>query len=92
MGLEDPNPPSEAPDGLTYSDLEKAETLASNLESQAQPLLVPPAQAAAVDSVREAMQSFALAPTSEPQVTTPTSLQVHPITQGRQGFGPERNG
>ena len=33
-------------------------------------MLVLPAQAATVETVREFVQSFALAPTSEPQLTT----------------------
>ena len=55
---------------MAHSDLEKAEALVRNLESQFQPVPVPPAQAAAVETVREFMQSFAFAPTSEPQLTT----------------------
>ena len=70
MRIEDPNLPLHAPGGLAHSDLEKAEDLASTLESQFQPVPVLPAQAAAVETIREFMQSFVLAPTSEPQLTT----------------------
>ena len=58
MRIEDPNPPLQAPGGLANSDLKKADALASNLESQFQPVPVPPVQAAAVETVREFMQSF----------------------------------
>ena len=60
----------QAQGGLAHSKLEKAEALASNLESQFQPVPVPPAQATAVETIREFLQSFALSPTSEPQLTT----------------------
>ena len=59
------------PIGLAYSDLQKAEALASNVESQFQPVPVPPA---VVETVRVAMQSFALTQTSEPQITTPAEV------------------
>ena len=70
MRIGDPNPPLQAPGGSAHSDLEKTKALASNLESQFQPVPIPPAQAPDAETVREFMQSFSLAPTSEPQLTT----------------------
>ena len=46
--------------GLAYSDPKKAEALADNLESQFQPVSVPPMQMDRVERVRDAMESFAL--------------------------------
>jgi hypothetical protein len=42
MRIPNPNPPLQVPGGLAYSDPEKAEALANNLESQFHPLPVPP--------------------------------------------------
>ena len=91
MRIEDPNPPLQAPGGLANSDLEKAEALASNLESQFQPVPVPPAQAAAVETVREFMQSFALSPTSEPQLTTLAEVSKA-VRELKVGKAPGPNG
>ena len=60
MRIEDLNLPLQAPCGLAHSDLEKAEALASNLQSQFQPVPVLPAQAVAVETVWVFMQSFSL--------------------------------
>jgi hypothetical protein len=59
MRITDPNPPLQVPSGLACSDSEKAEALADNLESQFQPVLVPPLQMDDVEQIKEVMQSFA---------------------------------
>ena len=74
MRIPDPNPPLQVPGGLACSDSEKAEALADNLESQFQPVPVPPLQMDNVERVREAMQSFAFAPASRPLLTSPTEV------------------
>ena len=56
MRIQDPNPPLLAAGSLAHSDLEKAEALVRNLESQFQPVPFPPAQAATVETVREFIQ------------------------------------
>ena len=70
MRIEDPNPPLQVPRASAHSDLEKTEALASNVESQFQPVPVIPAQAAAVKTVMKFKELFALAPISQPQLTT----------------------
>ena len=72
MRIPDPNPPLQVPGGLANS--EKAEALADNLESQFQPVPVLPMQMDHVERVREAIESFALAPASEPLLTNPTEV------------------
>ena len=62
------------PGGLAYSDSEKAEALEDNLVSQFQPAPVTPMQTDHVKRVREAMESFALAPASERLLTNPTEI------------------
>jgi hypothetical protein len=74
MRIPDPNLPLQVPGGLAYSDLEKAKALADNLESQFQPVPVPPMQMDNVEQVRGAMESFALAPSREPLLTNPMEI------------------
>ena len=69
-----PNPPLQVPGGLANSDSEKAEALADNLESQFQPVPVPPMQMDHVERVKVAMESFALAPASETLLRNPTEV------------------
>ena len=52
---------------------------------------VPPAQAAAFETVREFMQSFALAPTSEPQLTTLLEVS-NAVQELKVGKAPGPNG
>ena len=69
--IPDTNPPLQVPSGLAYSNYEKAETLADNLESQFQPVPVSPMQMDNFERVREALESFALAPASEHPLKNP---------------------
>ena len=72
-------------------DSKKAETLADNLESQFQPVPVLPMQMDHVGRVREAMESFALAPVSEPLLTNPTEVSKA-IAEVKVGKAPGPNG
>ena len=74
MQIPDPNPPLLVPGGLANSDSQKAEALADNLESQFQPVPVPPIQFDHVERVTEAMETFALAKASESLLTNPTEF------------------
>ena len=66
MRIPDLKPPLQVPGGLAYSDSEKAEALADNLGAQLKPIPVPPLQTDKVERVRETLESFAIAPASEP--------------------------
>ena len=91
MRMPDPNPPLQVPGVLANSDSEKAEALADNLESQFQPVPVLPMQMDHVERVREAMESFALAPASEPLLTNPTEV-FKAIAELKVGKAPGPNG
>ena len=64
-------PAYDVPGGLSYSDTKTAEALSDNKESQFQPVHVSPRQMDNVERVREAKESFALAPASEPYLKKP---------------------
>jgi hypothetical protein len=65
--------------------------MADNLESQFQPVPVPPMQMDHVEQVREAMESFSLAPASECLVTNPTEVSKA-IAELKVGKAPGPNG
>ena len=65
MRIPDPNMALQFPGGLAYSNSEKSEALADNLESQFQPILVPLIQLNKVERVREEMETVALELASE---------------------------
>ena len=56
------------------SDSENAKALTDNLQSQFQHVPVPPLQMDNVERITEVMQSFALAPASQPLLTSPTEV------------------
>ena len=91
MRIPDPNPPLQVQRGLAYSFSEKAEALADNLESQLKPVPVSSMQMGNVEGVREAMESFALALTSEPLLTNTTEISKA-IAELKVGKAPGPNG
>ena len=54
--------------------VQEDEAMADNLESQFQPVPVLLLQMDNVEQIREVMQSFALAPVSQPLLTSPTEV------------------
>ena len=91
MRIPHPNPALQVPGGLAYLESEKAEALADNLESQLKPVPVSSMQMGNVERVREAMESFALAPASEPLLTNPTEVSKA-IAELKVGKAPGPNG
>ena len=69
--IPDQNPPLQVPGDLVYSDSEKAEALADNLDSQFQLVPAPVMQMDKAERVRDTMGSFALTLASELLLTNP---------------------
>ena len=76
IGHEDPRsePAFTSSGGLANSDSKKAEAQADNMKYQFHPLLLPSMRMNKFERVRDAMESFALASSSEPLSTNPTEV------------------
>jgi hypothetical protein len=60
--------------GVAFSDSEKAETLADNLEIQFQPV-TDPSFPAVIEMVDVSLRSYFLTPANEPKLSTPEKVQ-----------------
>ena len=87
----DPNLSLQVPDDLVYSDSEKAETLAGNIESQLQPVPLSPMQMDKVERIRDVMETLALAPAREPLLTNLTEVSKA-MAELKVGKAPGPNG
>jgi len=72
-------PPLIIPGGIAFSDSEKAEAPADNLEAQFQPV-TDPSVSAVIETVEVALRSYFIRPASEPQLITPD--EVHEAIRG----------
>ena len=60
--------------GIAFSDSEKAEALAVNLETQFQPV-TDPSVPAVIEKIDVALRSYFMTPNSEPKLTNPEEFQ-----------------
>jgi hypothetical protein len=84
------SPPLVTPGRIAFSDSEKAEALADNLETQYQQV-TDPSVPAVIETVNVWLSSYFMAPASEPKLTNPE--EVHEAIRGlRVGKAPGPNG